>query len=78
MFVNALAAVESSDDSEDEDEMKSLIGKEQGRVAGWCASFDRVLADPLGVQCFIVSDVHVRSKCNVLCVHAGILRKRTQ
>ena len=28
---------------------------EVGRVAGWCVSFDRVLADPLGVQCFHVS-----------------------
>ena len=26
-----------------------------GRVAGWCGSFDRLLSDPLGLQCFLVS-----------------------
>ena len=25
-----------------------------GRVAGWIASFDKLLADPLGVQCLLV------------------------
>ena len=71
MFVNAVAADEGSDfsdDSEDEDEMKSLIDKEVGRVAGWCASFDKVLADSLGVQCFIVSHfmVYANSHC-IMC-----------
>ena len=26
-----------------------------GRVAGWCASFDKLLDDSLGVQCLLVS-----------------------
>ena len=26
-----------------------------GRVGGWVASFDKLLADPLGVQCLLVS-----------------------
>jgi len=29
--------------------------EELGRVAGWVASFDKLLADPLGVQCLLVS-----------------------
>ena len=28
---------------------------EVGRVAGWCGSFDKLLSDPLGLQCFLVS-----------------------
>ena len=35
----------------DEDE----TGEEVGRVAGWIASFDKLLGDPLGVACLQVS-----------------------
>lgn len=51
VFVNALA---EDDDCEEDDETDSLV--EIGRVAGWCSSFDKVLSDPLGVQCFYVSN----------------------
>lgn len=29
--------------------------EECGRVAGWVANFDKLLQDPLGVQCLLVS-----------------------
>ena len=29
--------------------------EECGRVGGWVASFDKLIADPMGVQCLLVS-----------------------
>lgn len=55
MYVNALAEDSESDDDDEEREEDERIVTEVGRVAGWCASFDKVLADPLGLQCFSVS-----------------------
>ena len=33
--------------------------EECGRVAGWVANFDKLLEDPLGVQCLLVSTVYI-------------------
>ena len=38
----------------------------QGRVAGWAASFDRLLQDPIGLRYFMVS-VHTHSCIPVVC-----------
>lgn len=46
--IGSLITVADEDGAEEEVE-------ELGRVAGWVASFDRLLADPLGVQCLLVS-----------------------
>ena len=37
-----------------EDDVDAVVG----RVAGWCGSFDKLLADPLGIQCLQVSKYH--------------------
>ena len=54
-----------------EDDAVDSNGASVGRVAGWCASFDKLLADPLGVECLLVSDTW---PCSHLCMfmHAGV------
>ena len=42
--------------------------EELGRVAGWVTSFDRLLADPLGVQCLLVSVCGCTYMCVCMCV----------
>ena len=42
--------------------------EELGRVAGWVTSFDRLLADPLGVQCLLVSVCGSMYTCVCMCV----------
>lgn len=43
--------------------------EELGRVAGWVTSFDRLLADPLGVQCLLVSVCGCTYMCVCMCVY---------
>lgn len=47
--VTTLAGEEDGEEADGEHPMNF------GRVAGWCASFDKLLEDPLGVQCLLVS-----------------------
>lgn len=60
--IGSLITVADEDGAEEEVE-------ELGRVAGWVASFDRLLADPLGVQCLLVS-VCVWVSWVSVCAHA--------
>lgn len=46
--------------------------EELGRVAGWVTSFDRLLADPLGVQCLLVSVCGSTYTCVCMCVCFGV------
>ena len=42
--------------------------EECGRVAGWVANFDKLLEDPLGVKCLLVSCEDVSCIIITLCV----------
>ena len=74
VFVNTLAEEDEDSEYEDDEEDSLVKNIEVGRVAGWCASFDKVLADPLGVQCFHVSiieyldNARVNESCSTACM----------
>lgn len=67
--IGSLITVADEDGAEEEVE-------DLGRVAGWVASFDRLLADPLGVQCLLVSVCvgECARTCMDMCVCFGVYK----